>query len=233
MLLIHLLLTLLLSDSSAQTNTDWKVHELEEFRLDGQSNEWTNIPEQYYRFDKSTNLEAAGTIGENDLQVAFKTAWNEKGLYFFFDWQDDIWDEHAIGLDSMRVQHNGNSMDRMYYYDNLKIVANVNGHRVVIWFAPRENAVQWYSYRAPGDKGHQPRQMPLPKHVIKPAESGFSLESALDWSVFNLTPAVIDEMQLTVILVDSDLPDKSIGYKLESRAVSYVSKSGKAELIRN
>lgn len=232
MRVIHLFSAFLLLFPFIQSN-DWQVHRLEEFTLDGQPDEWTNIPGQFYRFDQSTNLDAAGTIGKDDLQVTFKTAWDDQGLYFFFDWQDDIWDEHTVGLDSARVQHKGNSMDRMYYYDNLKIVANVNGHRVVIWFAPRENAIQWYSYRAPGDKGHQPRHMPSPQHIIKPEGNGFFLESALDWSLFNLKPADIDEIQLTVILVDSDLPEKSIGYKLESRQVSYISKSRRLELTRN
>lgn len=233
MLLIHCLLVLLLPTHPGQTDSEWKLRQFPEFLLDGKADEWTNIPEHYYRFDQSTNLDAAGKIGENDLQISFKTAWTEKGLHFFFDWQDDIRDEHKIGLDSGRVNYRGNSMDRMYYYDNLKIVANVNGQRVVIWFAPRQDAVQWYSYRAPSDKGHQPRHMPSPSYVINPYENGFLLESTINWSVFKLSPEEITDLQLTIILVDSDLPDKSISYKLESRQVSYVSKNGKAELVKN
>lgn len=232
MLFIHFILIFFSPSFSVQTDNGWEIQYLEEFTLDGSAQEWTSIPEYYYRFDQSTNIQAAGSIGENDLQISFKTAWSEKGLHFFFDWQDDILDEHKIGLDSVRVEYRGNSMDRMYFYDNLKIVANLDGQRVVVWFAPREDAVQWYSYRGPDDKGHQTRHMPSPAYRLIQYGEGLHLESQLDWDIFKLRPEDVKELQLTIILVDSDLPEMSITDKLDAREVSYVSKSGKAALVK-
>ncbi len=232
MILIHLILFFLSPISPAQTQDGWEIPPLEEFALDGKDTEWSDIPAYYYRFDQSTNIQAAGAIGENDLQISFKTGWSEKGLHFFFDWQDDISDEHRIGLDSARVEHNGRSMDRMYFYDNLKIVASVDGQRVVAWFAPREDAVQWYSYRAPDGQGQRSGHMPAPAYRLTPHEDGFYLETQLDWETFKLKPEEVKALQLTIILVDSDLPDMSITDKLNARQVSYVSKSGEAELIK-
>jgi len=184
---------------------------MENIHMDGSSADWKN--NATLRFPSSNNAglwEKQGDFTKaEDLQVEIKMVWNKKGLCFYVAWEDDFIDEKRIPKDSATVKTpSGRRMDRMYLYDNLKIQIRTKTRNYSSWFAPRENALQWFSLREQKDGKSSTLQTTAPLFKsIQRLPNKYTLEIQYPWTGLHVTPeATVD---LLVIINDTDQKGKT------------------------
>ena len=180
-----------------------KIQYLEDIVIDGQNVEWGEIDSFYFKSPAQTNMNYEGEFSESDLDAKVKIAWNEESLIYFIEWEDNIIDQKYISIDSAMISlPNGQRMDKMYAYDNLKLQVWVNDFNYSIWFAPCDEAIQWHSMWQGKGPGSTKLKVDLPEYV-----------------------------RLLILISDSDAPDLDPVQKIES-GTKYISIYHPAKLYR-
>lgn len=147
---------------------------------------------------------------ENDLAVGVRSAWNEDGLFFAIEWQDDVRDPHVIPLDSARWDSPlGRPLDRMYFYDNLVIRILTEDRFYGVWMAPREDEpYQWDVVRYNDGQTDISEEIRASRIHAQVLGDGFMmLEVGIPWDQIARQPEPGLRFEMRFIIPDSDRLD--------------------------
>lgn len=199
------------------------VNQNSTLKIDGAFEDWKSI--EGFSFPSSQDIwQVSGVFERGDLVAEVKLGTNEKGIFFFFQWADDVIDTKSIPKDSSILSMpSGARMDKMYLYDNIKIQLRTDSTNYVSWFNPAEPALQWNSLRKKIEGSWSSTPIPSPAYRYSESDSLIQLELLFTWEQVGTTN---DELNLLVLINDTDLQDVDESGRLEE-ARSYISLSRK------
>ena len=223
----------LLTGGSVLEAQTWTVpHKSREIRIDGILNEWDGIPEIVLRPGDTTTR---GQFEPEDVSLTLRGAWDKQGLYLAVEWQDDIWDIHDVRRrDSVFVTADRTRRDRMYFYDNLKIMFHQLDYSYLLWFSPRANN-QGPHYWHRLLKGNRSREAAAATPVITPREEDgkVTIELLFYWKELQLKPNKLIKkgLPLSLLLADGDNPNQILEAKVAN--LTWLEWEGLFKLAKN
>jgi LCP family protein required for cell wall assembly len=173
-------------------------------KIDGDLSEWTFLP-----YPAAEPIEGQSNWdGPSDLAATWNTAWDAQNLYLAIDVNDSTFSQSARGtaldqgdsvevwLDAQLAQDGG---DHSLSADDFRLgispgnlTSPVGGPEAYLWL-PTALA----------------RSVPEAKIGAKLSGSGYTLEAAIPWSLFGVTPDAGQNYGLALALNDNDAPGSS------------------------
>lgn len=182
---------------------------------------------------EAPDVTVSGIADHHDLAVVHQISWNDEGLHFLINWRDNLWDEISIPKAMSRwIGPKKRSRDRMYLYDNMRILIKREDYLYAAWISPLphdEKYLQWDALRV-GPRGTPSVEVGAAKTRGKQTRENVTTLSVLfPWDSIKLKPTPGMEFSLDIAVTDSDTPDQTLGEKkkIDSR---YLSWSGKLKL---
>ena len=170
-------------------------------KIDGDLSEWTFLPYPAAEpIEGQTNWD-----GPSDLAATWNTAWDAENLYLAVDVNDstftqvsrgaalDQGDSIEIWLDAQLAQDGGaHTLSQDDFRLGLSpgnLTSPVGGPEAYLWLPPE-----------------LARSLPETKIGAKLSSSGYTLEAAIPWSIFGVTPSAGQNYGLALALNDDDTP---------------------------
>lgn len=192
--------------------------------VDGDLSEWAEV-EAVTVVPSADSVTTIGEFeGENDLAIRMRSAWNQEGLFFAIEWQDEVRDPHIIPLDSARWDSPLNRpLDRMYFYDNLVIRILTEERFYGVWMAPRtEEPYQWDVVRYNDGETDIAEEIKATRiHAQSTAEDRMVFEVVIPWDQIQWQPEAGLQFEMRLIIPDSDFPDLPLSIE-KIRARTYI-----------
>jgi hypothetical protein len=150
----------------------------------------------------------------NDLSATVMLGWDEENLYLAVNVQDDVYAQHATG-------------ENLFEGDSLEVLldANVSGD----YYSDELSGDDYQLGISPGspDPGEDPETYlwypdskagPRPNVEIgvDQVATGYHVETAIPWSVFNIEPSRGDHFGFAVSVSDNDNPDNDVQQSMVS-----------------
>ena len=183
----------------------------------------TNLEDPYwediasYDFDGESNefFATQSSFKESDVSFRLKMSCNSSSIYFLVSWEDDTIDYQQTDKSNSTIQRaNGRRMDKMYLFDNLKIQLKNQEINYTSWWSLATSPYQWYSLRIKEDSGWISKDINVPAFTFKNQEKKIKILIQLNDNDLLSRLAESQNMDLNVILVDSDTPQISIEEKI-------------------
>lgn len=184
-----------------------------EILLDGSLADWSDIPSLRLS-PLSTGVDVSGRPAGEYSEVDLRGCWDERALYVAVLWKDDIWDTNEISRSkAVFVDRDGRRLDRMYFFDNLRIELKSINYDYLLWVSPRiEERGPFYWQRL--QKGSPPLERATRVPVITPSrqEGSAALEMMFRWHELGLKPKELKKKNFRAILslADSDSPETPV-----------------------
>jgi hypothetical protein len=187
-----------------------------EILIDGFLNEWNGVPAKILAPGEE-DIRAGGELTPNDVRLEIQALWDEQYIYLGLHWKDQVWDiEEITRKDAVWMDEDNRRRDRMYFYDNLKFHIRKSDYDFTLWLSPatsEKGPFMWY--RLLEGYGGMERATGHPMVSFKESEDGLTAELMLIWQQLKLKGDKGEEYPLTLVVADSDDPDRLLEYKLE------------------
>lgn len=176
--------------------------------IDGFLDEWLTEPAFLSAF---LVHQIAGWDGSDDLNAAWRLAWDETNLYIGVEVTDDSHVQTQIGNQIFR----GDSLDIQFDTDRLgDFGPGLSPDDFQITFSPGDfGSLPSSAFRFQGTPGGQILDAPGGHHVnlqARQTPSGYNLEAAIPWSDLNLTPTAGLLIGLSLNANDNDTPGTAL-----------------------
>ena len=197
----------------------WNIpHRDREILIDGFLNEWGDVPGLLIA-PSVEGLRSGGQFnGDEDASLKVQALWDAEFLYLGLTWRDDVWDveevtrQNAVWIDSDKKRR-----DRMYFFDYLKFHIRDADYDYTLWLSPRaEERGPFFWYRLlEGYKGME-RATASPMITAREGDGQVTIEIMLLWKELKIEPKPGRPIPLTLILSDSDKPNRVMESKVDS-----------------
>lgn len=214
------LMGLIPMELQSQENEQLALTELSGIVIDGNLSDW---PEASFKSDLTKSGKRSFT-GPEDLTFQYAVSSQGNHLLFAIRWLDDQLDTQQIPLDSARWQHpsSGNSMDRMYLFDGVKLQILMGSIQYDAWLAPRplvgSSPVQWETL---GIRRGKKEEVQLLQVISVKAQDGFNeMEMRIDLQALGKTSS-LNNFKISWTVIDQDSPGSPLVQKLNELVYFY------------
>jgi hypothetical protein len=208
--LVFLFLTI-----TTQAQRTWEVlRTSDDIQIDGFLEEWETVPVLVISAGKP-GVGSHGHFDSPDLTLTVRALWNSESLYLAVTWKDNEWDVHKVPRhEAVWVSPEKRRRDRMQFFDNLKFHIEEPFYSYILWISPRvgdQGPFLWYRLLE-GPRGMETAVgAPLVTGRFRKDEA--TLEIMLNWEDLKKKPKLNQEIGLTLLVADSDLPGKMLETK--------------------
>lgn len=195
----------------------WTISEKKrDLQFDGFVEEWTGVPALVLAPD-APGVSLSGDFGRNDVEVRLQALWDRESLYVAVTWTDDVWDVQQVSRrEAVWVDPERRRRDRMFFFDNLRFEISDARRNFLLWVSPRvEDRGPFLWHRLLEGLGRRELATSPPMVVARHRNGTVTMEILFSWRQLRLRPRAGLSVPLTLVVADSDLPDRPLEAKVE------------------